>query len=438
MEKRIFISSIGLILLLASLLASTSQLQSVQAVEYTDVTVAEARSMMDSLPFLVVLDVRTQSEYDSGHIRNAKLIPVTELPGRLGELNQTDDILVYCGSGGRSRTASQILVDNGFLHVYNMLGGIAAWTSEGYVVYIRYSSIQQAINDAAEGDALLVSSGTYVENVVVNKSISLIGEEMSNTIINGNYTDNAMTVTANNVTISHFTIINGVADGAPRSGIELYDVEHCIVSNNSLANNTCGISLSASSSNKLYHNNFINNTVHVLPTSSLAVNIWDDGYPFGGNYWSNYTGIDSFLGPAQNLVGSDGIGDTPHLVYEDNQDNYPLMRPFVSGNLTVHIYTDKYSYHAGETVHLGLEITNPDSVKYLCFALWCRLPDGSAYVVMHQHSTILPIGLVYNNAVFKTFSLPDIPVGTYTWHVALLVRASHLALANDMAEWMFS
>ena len=118
---------------------------------YVDLTALEAKDMIDSHLSLVVLDVRTQEEYFSGHIRNAKLIPLAELEGRLGELETTSEIFVYCGLGGRSATASQILVENGFLHVYNMLGGITAWKNAGYPAYVKYPSIQGAINETHAG-----------------------------------------------------------------------------------------------------------------------------------------------------------------------------------------------------------------------------------------------------------------------------------------------
>lgn len=63
--------------------------------------------------------------------------------------------------------------------------------------------------------------------------------------------------------------------------------------------------------------------------ASSAVNIWDDGYPSGGNFWSDYTGTDNFSGPGQDIPGSDGIGDTPYA-FVGAQDNYPLMRPFLN------------------------------------------------------------------------------------------------------------
>lgn len=87
--------------------------------------------------------------------------------------------------GGRSSTASQFLAGNGFLYVCNMLGGMPAWINEGYPVHVKYFSIQEAINNADHGDTIFVSSGTCYENVVVNKTVSLIGEDVSSTIING-------------------------------------------------------------------------------------------------------------------------------------------------------------------------------------------------------------------------------------------------------------
>ena len=74
---------------------------------YTDVLITTAKSMIDTNSSLVVLDVRNQTEYDAGHIRNARLIPLYQLQGRLGELNKTDEILIYCKAGGRSTAASQ-------------------------------------------------------------------------------------------------------------------------------------------------------------------------------------------------------------------------------------------------------------------------------------------------------------------------------------------
>jgi rhodanese-related sulfurtransferase len=88
---------------------------------YADVTVAEAKAMIDSDLHLVVLDVRTLAEYGLAHLRSAKLIPVGELVKKQNELNKSEKILVYCRLGVRSRRASKILADSNFHHVHNLL-----------------------------------------------------------------------------------------------------------------------------------------------------------------------------------------------------------------------------------------------------------------------------------------------------------------------------
>jgi parallel beta-helix repeat protein len=96
---------------------------------------------------------------------------------------------------------------------------------------------------------------------------------------------------------------------------------------------------------RLYHNNFINNGGHAFDSN---YNIWDDGYPSGGNYWDNYGGVDVFSGPNQDQPGSDGIGDTPYdLPCEHAIDHYPFMYPYgteftelgieMTGNIGVHV-----------------------------------------------------------------------------------------------------
>jgi parallel beta-helix repeat protein len=84
---------------------------------------------------------------------------------------------------------------------------------------------------------------------------------------------------------------------------------------------------STSYSNKIFHNNFFKNKNQAFDATNNG-NYWDDGYPSGGNFWSDYTGFDNFSGPGQNISGSDGIGDTPYVIDPDSIDNYPLMTPF--------------------------------------------------------------------------------------------------------------
>ena len=377
---------------------------------YTDITVSEAKTMIESNPSLVILDVRNQSEYNSGHIRNAKLIPVYELESRLDELDIDDDTLVYCRSGGRSSTASQILSNNGFLYVYNMLGGITTWMDKGYTVYVKHSSIQEAINNASEGDAILVGSGVYYKPVVVNKTVNLVGEDTETTFVCGNRTQPILKIVNQNVNVTSFTIQNGTegiyltqyADSCTikdckivnnsigifvksddnlltgniiannsESGIKIYapcscsPVEGNNVTETSLLDNGYGVQLINSNRSLVYHNNFINNTRQA--TCSFGVNMWDSGYPSGGNYWSDYNDTDLYSGFGQNETGGDGIGDAPHNIYFGViEDVYPLMAPIS----VFDAYTENETSHSVDIISnstLSAFYFNPDDGAFLRF-----------------------------------------------------------------------
>lgn len=99
---------------------------------FTDITVEEAHETVEANPEgIILLDVRTEEEYNAEHIYvegvEVEHIPLSELENRLGELEKSKTIIVYCKTGSKSRTANEILVKHGFEHVYNMLGGINAW-----------------------------------------------------------------------------------------------------------------------------------------------------------------------------------------------------------------------------------------------------------------------------------------------------------------------
>jgi len=88
------------------------------------------------------------------------------------------------------------------------------------------------------------------------------------------------------------------------------------------SNSQCGLILSHSSNNTFYHNNFNNMNQTQIEES---VNRWDDGYPSGGNYWSDYSGSDALSGTLQAETRSDGIGDTSQILGINNIDYYPLI-----------------------------------------------------------------------------------------------------------------
>ncbi len=81
---------------------------------------------------LQVLDVRSDSEWNEGHIPGAKHIMLGDLPGRIGELDRTRETAVVCGSGYRSSAGTSLLERHGFERVYNVVGGMGAWNAAGY------------------------------------------------------------------------------------------------------------------------------------------------------------------------------------------------------------------------------------------------------------------------------------------------------------------
>ena len=122
MRKR----SISLLLSLVLLLTACAQ-----AASYEQITQEEAKQIMDTTNGYILLDTRTQEEYDQSHIPGALLIPHTEISERAEEELPDKDqvILVYCRSGNRSKQASEVLAELGYTNVKEF-GGINTWPYE--------------------------------------------------------------------------------------------------------------------------------------------------------------------------------------------------------------------------------------------------------------------------------------------------------------------
>jgi rhodanese-related sulfurtransferase len=116
------------------LLFTLSAVNNCSALDHNDVTTQEAKNMIDSSDQIIVVDVREEYEYcgTEGHIPGALNFPWSSgvLEQRYEELPRDSEILVYCRSGYRSNLAANFLDDNGFLYVYDMLGGFSAWVWE--------------------------------------------------------------------------------------------------------------------------------------------------------------------------------------------------------------------------------------------------------------------------------------------------------------------
>jgi parallel beta-helix repeat protein len=112
-------------------------------------------------------------------------------------------------------------------------------------------------------------------------------------------------------------------------GIYIHDsCDSNTITDNELSNNDVGIYIEDSGNNLIHHNNLINNSQSAY--DDMGNNSWDNGYPSGGNYWSDYEGEDEKSGQNQDKEGSDEIGDTPYCISGDAyaQDCYPLMQPW--------------------------------------------------------------------------------------------------------------
>jgi parallel beta-helix repeat protein len=207
-------------------------------------------------------------------------------------------------------------------------------------------------NGKGKGISLYGRSNVTIRNIEVESFYYCIFlNKSSNNLIAGNsvvasynqgislnWSSNYNSILGNSITASrhHGLVLNGSSSSNSISeniiaanmwyGINLLwsSSNNSIVENN-ITDNRAGIAFIESSNNFICHNNFVNNTRQVFDGSwvypiSLSTNVWDNGFPSGGNYWSNYTDVDN---------NGDGIGDIPYIVYENNQDNYPLMTPHV-------------------------------------------------------------------------------------------------------------
>lgn len=198
-------------------------------------------------------------------------------------------------------------------HGNNISGNIALNISDwdgyqNYAIYIYSSNVNTVSNNTA--------SNNHYGMVISNSSGNNI---LSNTISNNYY------------------------------GIDFWGSYDNLITGNMISwNNYYGIRLSGSN-NLVYHNRFIGNNDHVKDYQFYN---WDNGYPWGGNYWSDYIGVDVYSGINQDQNGNDNIGDEPYIIDIDSRDNYPLMS-WGEEIFTTHDYDDLW-HNSSFTIYLSV------------------------------------------------------------------------------------
>jgi len=149
------------------------------------------------------------------------------------------------------------------------------------------------------------------------QNCSVVGNNLHQTMLYGKFNLALSSSHYNNI------VGNNISDNWV--GIDLSTSNYNTIRENNVTKHSTGIYLDSSYDNSVYHNNILSNDNQVGIYNSA--NAWDDGYPSGGNLWSDYWGVDFYGGPYQNETGSDGIGDTPRVIDENNVDRYPFVYP---------------------------------------------------------------------------------------------------------------
>jgi parallel beta-helix repeat protein len=175
---------------------------------------------------------------------------------------------------------------------------------------------------------------TIIRNNIIDNDpgISVVASSGNNRIISNNFTSNTKGInlgTSGYNEISYNSIY-GNDYGIYYSWIKSSDKCNNIT-RNTIINNNYGVYIRESTNNYVFHNILVNNTVQAFDDSNDA-NQWDNGYPSGGNYWSDYTGVDLNGTSTQDVPPPDGIGDSAYTIDADSHDDYPLMNP--SNNFT--------------------------------------------------------------------------------------------------------
>lgn len=207
----------------------------------------------------------------------------------------------------------------------------------------------------SSSDYNLISENDVKSNA--NDGIDLF-DSSNNTLSRNNVTKNGSDGIA--LSSSNFSSVSGNTVTANKGmGIYLGFSSYNSIFKNNITNNFDGFWLVSASSNVIFHHNIIGNTYQIGHIEESS-NTWDDGYPAGGNYWSDLNTVDVYKGPYQNETGGDGIADTPYVIGVNNTDNYPLVHPW--SFLPVHNIKTGLAYSAIQDAINASETGDGDTI----------------------------------------------------------------------------
>ncbi len=242
------------------------------------------------------------------------------------------------GSGVYLRERSDVIVKNMNIRMFydgiflssssnnNITGNTANSNNHAGIELFYYSNYNTLSDNIAnsngyQGIVLRYSNhnNTLSGNTAnLNDAYNIVLFDSNNNTLNGN-TANSSRLYGIDLSNSSSNTLSSNTASNNSDGITLYDSSN----NNKLSGNTAnlnrqyGVYMYSASNNRIYHNNFINNTKQAY--DDPGTNSWDNGYPIGGNFWSDYNGTD---------VNNDSIGDIPYNISggAGAQDRYPFMR----------------------------------------------------------------------------------------------------------------
>jgi parallel beta-helix repeat protein len=272
----------------------------------------------------IVLTLEEEGEISRAVFAIAVVVLVISMFTALGSMRIARALeTIYIRADGSIEPPAAPIQRNG--DIFTLANNIAS-DFDGIVVE-RNNTILDGAGFTIQGTEIPSSTGIYLSgnyNVTIQNTdikmfesgILLDAYSSYNRISGNSMEDNDYGIScwayADNNTIIGNSIINN-----DLAGVWIAGSSGNSITLNTIANNgQYGINLETSSYNTICHNDFINNVNQVYIYDSVG--IWDNGYPSGGNYWSDYSGVDP---------NGDGIGDTPYQIDENNLDRYPLMTP---------------------------------------------------------------------------------------------------------------